>query len=316
VSWDFGDGNTSNNFNPSHTYAANGTYNVCLTIITMDSCVSTYCNTLTIYCNPVPSSCQAGFYAQVDTFDCYKAYFANYSTASTNIISWNWDLGDGTTSNQQNVYSHTYTANGTYNVCLTIMTSDSCVSTYCDTVVINCNPVTPSCQADFTAILDTTVANSTTFNFVDQSTSSSPIVQMLWDYGDGNLSTLSNPTHTYASSGAYWVCLTIVTLDSCVSNYCDSIYTDPAASIAELMSFGELNIFPNPAQGSAVVSFDASMGQEYALELYDLTGSIVRKLEGVYDGNVRVNKNDLPSGLYFLELRYASKLYRGKLIFK
>lgn len=41
--WDFGDGNTSTQQNPTHTYATGGTYNVCLTVTTADGCTDTYC---------------------------------------------------------------------------------------------------------------------------------------------------------------------------------------------------------------------------------------------------------------------------------
>lgn len=45
--WDFGDGNTSTDFNPSHTYADNGTYNVCLTVYS-DCDEATVCQDVTV----------------------------------------------------------------------------------------------------------------------------------------------------------------------------------------------------------------------------------------------------------------------------
>ncbi len=58
--------------------------------------------------------------------------------------------------------------------------------------------------ADFTA--STTTSCSGDITFFDNS-SNSP-TSWLWDFGDGNTSTLENPTHTYASSGTYTVTLT------------------------------------------------------------------------------------------------------------
>ncbi len=47
-SWDLGDGNTSTDCDPTHTYAADGSYNVCLTTTSADGCSDTYCETITI----------------------------------------------------------------------------------------------------------------------------------------------------------------------------------------------------------------------------------------------------------------------------
>ncbi len=47
--WDFGDGETSPERNPMHFYShANDTFLICLTIKTVDSCTSTYCQRLVV----------------------------------------------------------------------------------------------------------------------------------------------------------------------------------------------------------------------------------------------------------------------------
>jgi PKD repeat protein len=210
--WDFGDGNTSTQQNPTHSYAADGAYIACLTITTSDACVSTYCDTIIVNC---AATCQAAF--QYTLGQCPDIYFFDGSTSSPgNIVQWDWDFGDGNTSTLQNP-NHVYASNGSYITCLTITTGDSCVSTFCDTVVISCI-VPPACQAGFI------------FNqcpdvyFFDNSTSSpGSIVQWDWDFGDGNTSTLQNPQHTYGANGNYIACLTIITTDSCISTYCDTV---------------------------------------------------------------------------------------------
>lgn len=50
--WDFGDGNTSTQVSPLHTYAANGTYTACL-IISTSTCTDSACQTVPINCVPV-----------------------------------------------------------------------------------------------------------------------------------------------------------------------------------------------------------------------------------------------------------------------
>lgn len=123
--WDFGDGQSSNFQHPSHTYGNSGQYLVCLTITTIDSCVSTYCDTITIG----SSSCHALY-----TVDSVQALTVTWDDVSTgNIISWWWAFGDGNYSTNANP-THTYLHSGKYLVCLTVVASDSCVSTYCDSL--------------------------------------------------------------------------------------------------------------------------------------------------------------------------------------
>lgn len=125
-SWDFGDGNTSIQQNPSHTYALPGTYTVCLTVT--DECGSdNLCNDVTVSCaNPTAD------FSQVLT-----GLSANFTDASiaNNAQAWAWDFGDGNTSTQQNPI-HTYATEGSYTVCLTV--TDDCGSdNVCATVDIS-----------------------------------------------------------------------------------------------------------------------------------------------------------------------------------
>ena len=137
VSWnyDFGDGNSASTPNTNHTYTSNGNYQVCLTIVSSDSCVSTYCDSVSINCI-TGSACQAAF--QYNAGNCPLVAFYDGSSASPGTItSWDWDFGDGNTDNTANPFN-TYSTDGAYNVCLTIVTSDSCTSTYCDSILIDC----------------------------------------------------------------------------------------------------------------------------------------------------------------------------------
>ncbi len=48
IEWNFGDGNTSTDIEPMHTYASNGTYTVCLTQVRPDNCEFTICKEITV----------------------------------------------------------------------------------------------------------------------------------------------------------------------------------------------------------------------------------------------------------------------------
>jgi len=122
--WDFGDGNTSTQQNPTHTYAANGNYSVCL--VATNSCGSdTSCQNVIIDC----------IFPVTDFTNGTTNYTANFTDATQNAVtSWLWDFGDGNTSTQQNP-SHTYQMNGTYTVCL--ITTNACGSdSSCQNIII------------------------------------------------------------------------------------------------------------------------------------------------------------------------------------
>ncbi|TNF28200.1 MAG: PKD domain-containing protein, partial [Bacteroidetes bacterium] len=59
----------------------------------------------------------------------------DFTDASTGAVSWDWDFGDGNSSIDQNP-SHSYSAENTYTVCLTVEDADGCSSTYCEDVTV------------------------------------------------------------------------------------------------------------------------------------------------------------------------------------
>lgn len=189
--WDFGDGTTSTLPNPNHLYATEGTYTVCL-IITNPCGADTTCNSVTISC-PLPNS------AWNESTLGLTATFSNQSTGAAGYL---WNFGDGFTNTLQNP-THIYATAGTYLVCLTA-TSQCGNEVFCDNITIICDqPV-----SDWSSS-----AQDLTVSFTDVS-SQNP-TSWSWNFGDGSTSTLQNPSHTYASTGNYNVCLT--TTNSCGS---------------------------------------------------------------------------------------------------
>lgn len=213
-SWTFGDGNTSTAQNPTHVYAAPGTYTVCLT--TTDPCGS---NTV---CNSVTVTCAAPTSAFTNTSGSLTVNFTDASTSNgAGITAWAWTFGDGNISSAQNP-QHTYASSGSYTVCLT--TTDVCGT---NTV---CNPITVSCTAPVAGF--TSNVTQLTADFTDASTSSSGgATAWAWTFGDGNTASTQNPQHVYAAPGTYTVCLTVT--DACDTNTtCQSVTVTCSAPVA------------------------------------------------------------------------------------
>lgn len=183
--WDFGDGSTSTQTSPSHTYTNPGTYNVCL--ITTGVCRNdTTCASITV-CSGSPQSTYSA---------APSGLSVAFTNATTNAVTYHWDFGDGGTSTQASP-SHTYTSNGTYTVCLISTSSCGDSDTLCNSVTVCVAPA-----AAFTAAPPSTGLVA----FTDQSNSAT---SWQWTFGDGGISTQQHPSHQYASDGNYTVCLIV-----------------------------------------------------------------------------------------------------------
>ena len=127
---------------------------------------------------------------------------------SSPIIAWAWDFGDGNTSTAPNPI-HTYTVSGSYTVSLSVQTSYGLSLETKTGYIVVTDPIGPS--ADFTSGPSIIAPGASVF-FGDASLPGSlPVTGWLWDFGDGNTSTLQSPAHVYALPGVYTVSLTVTT---------------------------------------------------------------------------------------------------------
>ena len=168
--------------------------------------------------------CYAAFYTEGSDPLSLTVQFTDVSYAGDGTItSWNWHFGDpaGSTSTEQNPV-HLYDAPGVYDITLTISTSDSCTSTTTQHICIGGGGIVDSisCQAMFYFTQEDSVGS--TFQFQDMSFGN--VNSWLWNFGDGSTSTEQNPTHSYTSSGAFVVTLT-VSGDDCQSSVSMLIFT-------------------------------------------------------------------------------------------
>ena len=206
-SWDFGDNTTSTEQNPVHTYAADGSYTVNLTVANSygsNTCVKT--DYITVG-SGIPA---ANFTANMTGGNAPLTVQFN-DTSTINPTSWSWDFGDGNTSTEQNPV-HTYAADGNYTVNLTVSNSygnNTCVKT--DYITVGSGiPL-----ANFTANM--TGGNAPLMVQFNDASTINP-TSWLWDFGDNTTSTEQNPVHTYAADGNYTVNLTVA--NSYGSNTC------------------------------------------------------------------------------------------------
>ena len=145
----------------------------------------------------------------------------SYVLGIGSITSWNWDLGDGTTSTTASP-SHTYATPGTYDVTLEIEDQNGCATTLTKQVVVHPLPV-----AGFT-MTNACNGQSATFNST-ATAGSGTIAQTLWDVqSDGTIDyTTTNGVHLYPNEGTFNVTQIVVTDQGCRDTITQAITVHP-----------------------------------------------------------------------------------------
>ncbi|MBK9108223.1 MAG: PKD domain-containing protein [Saprospiraceae bacterium] len=189
--WDFGDGDFSNDINPTHTYTDDGVYTVVLT-------AENECGTHQMAMNVTIVTTPVALFTADTTFGCasYTVKFKNLS--SSNVTSWEWDFPGGTPSVSalfEPVVN--YTIGGEFDVKLVAKNSKfKATSIKTKYIKVDSIPV-----ASFVSLI-----NEDTVRFANQS---KYLKKFSWDFGDGSTDTTSlNPMHIY-KPGTYDVKLIV-----------------------------------------------------------------------------------------------------------
>ena len=141
--WDFGDGVSSTDTIPTHTFVTPGSYNVCMKIYTASGDSCSYCQmitgdagfTINIPDTTVIPSCIANYTTDYDS--SLNTFILNVDSATTALAtSYHWDFGDGSTSILATP-SHVYTVDSLYNVCMKVVYADGDSCAYCHTIGID-----------------------------------------------------------------------------------------------------------------------------------------------------------------------------------
>lgn len=223
-SWHFGDGATSSEPSPDHTFATPGTYTVCLTV-QWEGCVQEVCHPIGIGGGTPCTQLQAAF-----SWNALQnaVQFGNNTAGTGFSTSWYWQFGDGAFGENAQP-THAYPGPGNYVVCLTAVSMYewngdviTCADTICQEValVAGSSPC-EDLSADFSA-------QPSGLSVALQSTTVSGSWSYHWFFGDGSQGDGPDPVHFYDEPGSYHVCLIVGTYDpdtqdSCFADHCEWI---------------------------------------------------------------------------------------------
>ncbi|PWV47511.1 gliding motility-associated-like protein [Chitinophaga sp. S165] len=196
----FGDGTAPVKVGPTdfpytHRYLSEGVYNATLTLVDTNYCNAPDIDTVTLR---VAQNVRARFDAPDST--CVPATIEFLNTTSGGE-TFTWDFGDGSPESNEISPTHTYNNPGSYTVSLHAVDSSTCNITDDTTMVITVFPP-PTADFDYSP---TKPVENTPITFTNQS--SPDAVNFLWEFGDGEGSTLPNPVYQYNKTGVYDVYL-------------------------------------------------------------------------------------------------------------
>ena len=209
--WDFGDGFTSTQENPTHTFQTDGCFFVTLTL-DRNGCTSSFISPTCIQVNDAP---QPTYTINGSNLACSIPHALSF-TGTSNLVSstFFWDFGDGNTSTQQNP-SHTYITFGEFPVAFTAISSQGCSTT----VVTDTVKVLPV-NADF-SIDSVSGCTPLSVTFSDESFSLIPITSYNWNITGGPFSgtfTTQDPLIILTDTAVYNMTLTVINSQGCSDN--------------------------------------------------------------------------------------------------
>ncbi|MEM9821173.1 MAG: PKD domain-containing protein [Bacteroidota bacterium] len=207
VLWEFGDGGTSTEPNPTYTYEIPGCYTVKLTR-DIQGCPSVAFSSNCINVAPVPDV----WYSNDNLVGCSLPHVVNFVGISTSAVAWSWDFCDGNTSDEQNP-THNYDCFGDFEVSLTVTNAQGCENT----VVINTIQVN-QLEAQM-ADIGISGCAPLDISLEDNSNSITEITNWLWEIqtpGNNLTFNTADPSFSIADTGIYDVTLIVTNTLGCM----------------------------------------------------------------------------------------------------
>jgi len=203
--WRFGDGSVSTLTDPAYSYASPGSRTVRLTVTSSEGCADSSERTLQVHAMPVAA------FSVDDTVQCLNRNvfrFADQSVAGAGTQR-SWWLGDGSVGAGLSV-SRVYTAAGTYDVRLTLVSAEGCRDSVTRRMRVLAVP-----KAAFDVDDADQCLRGNLFSFANLSQANGTTLAYQWTFGDGATSVAAAPGHAYTTAGVRVVSLLAMSTEGC-----------------------------------------------------------------------------------------------------
>ncbi len=288
--WTFGDGQTSTETNPSHTYSSFGTYTISL--VSMNAC-GTDTMSIVIELSTIPNA----FFGYDQTNGCSPMTVHFIDQSQNNPTSWLWtfDGGNPSTSPLQNP-TVVYSTPGVYSVTLVVQNSQGS-----DALVLS-DLITVAGMPD--ANFDHTVNGSSVSLFYPGIDYDS----LRWDFGDGRTDNALNPTINYSTSGQYLISL--IVYNACGTDTSSVLVNIiVAATYDPTTNESNWQIRPNPFGDNFSIYGEPLKAGSVTITLFDVHGKLLSNKEWSFNKGpsiVDLNADALPSGIILVRLQDGS----------
>lgn len=218
IVWDFGDGNTFEGTNPSHTYNVGGSFSISTIVTNSFGCTNGITQQNLIIVGETP---KIDFTSDVFS-SCTIPLTVNFRSSGSAGLTYAWDFGDGGTSTDQ-YPSHTYQQEGRYTVILKAKNAAGC-----EAIVSKADYITiQKTKADFSVPGPACAGTNVT---LVNNTSPRPTLST-WTFPDGSTSSATNAVYYFANAGNYTVTLTSG-LPGCMETISKTIAVSPSPKVS------------------------------------------------------------------------------------
>lgn len=236
----------------------------------------------------------AAFTSSAGNF-CIGQTVSVFDNSTGNITSYAWDFGtDATPQTATGVGPHnfTYSSNGQKTMKLVVTDANGDVDSLTANVFIEGIPT-----SNFQLI----ELNDSTIRLFNGATFANTI---LWDFGDGNTSTVQNPQHVYDSTGTFTVTLTVD--GSCgTATYSETVTTQLVNAENILTVAEDISVFPNPNDGRFTLQITGAT-KDLTFKIVDVQGRVLREWQEpnpTTNYTKSINIEDFAQGIYFLQIQ-------------
>ncbi len=197
--WNFGDKQTSAEMNPSHVFTQ-GKYDVSLEVKDENGCSNTATQKVSV------TKLKADFIAEKEQA-CTGERLKFVNTSNFKGSKWAWEFGDGTASTESNP-EKAFAKAGTYSVKFTV-TEGECSQTVSRNAYVT---VRNGINTTFTSDASSSCAEPVTVKLKNNTPNSAVV---LWNFGDGTVSTKNEAEKVYSAAGNYKVSLEVTDSSGC-----------------------------------------------------------------------------------------------------